>query len=249
MIRYTKKFIRIVECWDGEVPDSNGADLTRRFQQRQPLEGMLCREFYTVLIDLTQNTEQIFANMKRGTRYEIRRAVTRDQFVYRHNDVGELDEFCAYADTFLAERKQPALNRRWLELLAEAELLRLTRMDDEFGKPLVWHAYHVSRHRATLLYSASLFRLFTTQEFRAQVGRANRFHHWQDMLRFKETGIATYDFGGWYEGTKDLERLRINKFKEQFGGEIVRNYICEQALTLKGALFLRLRSSLLGNAI
>ena len=69
------------------------------------------------------------------------------------------------------------------------------------------------------------------------------------MVRFKSAGISTYDFGGWYEGTTDHERLRINKFKEQFGGEIVKNYICEQALTLKGALFLRIRSSLLGNAI
>ena len=65
----------------------------------------------------------------------------------------------------------------------------------------------------------------------------------------KSAGISTYDFGGWYDGTTDQERLSINKFKEQFGGQVVKNYICEQALTLKGALFLRLRTSLLGNAI
>lgn len=252
MIAYQKKFIRIVECWNGEDVEAIGADLKRRFQQTQPLSGMLCREFYTVLIDLTRDSEVLFANMKRGTRYEITRAQTRDDFVYGcwdGNDARVLDEFCECAEEFLKQKRQPKLDRNWLSLLAAAGLLELTHISDELGTKLVWHAYHRSRQRATLLYSVSFFRNNPSLEFRNKVGRANRYHHWQDMLRFKSDGLATYDFGGWYDGTKDLERLRINKFKEQFGGEIVKNYICEQALTLKGALFLRLRTRLLGDAI
>lgn len=252
MIFYQKKFIRIVECWDGEEPEAGGADLTRRFQQAQAISGMLCREFFTVLIDLKRDPETIFANMKHGTRYEIRRAQNQDNLVYRYwngSDSRVFEEFCDYAAAFLLQRKQPKLDRTWLSLLAEAGLLELSHTNDANGEKLVWHAYHRSSQRATLLYSASFFQNNPGVQFRQKLGRANRLHHWQDILHFKDTGISTYDFGGWYDGTTDQERLRINKFKEQFGGEVVKNYICEQALTWKGALFLRLRTKLLGNAI
>lgn len=252
MIAYQKKFIRIVECWNGEDVEAKGADLKRRFQQAQPINGMLCREFFTVLIDLTRDPETLFAQMKRGTRYEITRARTRDDLVYdcwNGNDASVFEEFCEYAGVVLTQKGQPKPDRNWLSLLAKAGLLELTHASDGAGTKLVWHAYHRSAHRVTLLYSASSFRNNPSLEFRNLVGRANRYQHWQDMLRFKDAGITTYDFGGWYDGTTDIERLRINKFKEQFGGEIVKNYICEQALTLKGALFLRIRTRLLGEAI
>ncbi|MCU1266345.1 MAG: uncharacterized protein JWM21_2663 [Acidobacteria bacterium] len=252
MIAYRKKFIRIVECWNGEDIETPGADLKRRFQQTHPLSGTLAREFYTVLVDLTRNSETIFSNMKRGTRYEITRAQARDDLSYGCWDGNEtkiLEEFSDSAKEFLTQKGQPALDRRWLALLAGAGLLELTHISDRQGAKLVWHAYHRSRQRATLLYSVSFFRHNPSLQFRQMVGRANRYHHWQDMLHFKNAGISTYDFGGWYDGTKDLERLAINKFKEQFGGEVVKNYICEEALTLKGTLFLRLRTRLLGKAI
>ena len=252
MIAYQKRFIRIVEGWNGEDVEAKGADLKRRFQQTHPLGGMLSREFYTVLIDLTRDSEILFANMKRGTRYEITRAQTRDEVIYgcwNGSDTLVFEEFCAYAAEFLNEKRQPQLDRKWLSLLAAAGLLELTHISDGTGAKLVWHAYHRSKQRATLLYSASFFRNNPSPEFRTAVGRANRYHHWQDMLRFKNADISTYDFGGWYDGNKDPERLRINKFKEQFGGEVVKNYICEQALTWKGALFLWVRAKLLGNAI
>jgi hypothetical protein len=252
MISYQKKFIRIVECWNGETPVTTGADLVRHFQQTEPLNGMLSREFYTLLVDLNQTPEAIFEKMKRGTRYEIRRAQAADNLSHRYwhgPDQEIFAEFCNYANEFLVERQQPFLDREWLALLAKAGLLELTRIDDQKGECLTWHAYHRGSTRVTLLYSASLFRKNPDGDFRNLVGRANRLHHWLDMLHFKEAGIETYDFGGWYQGLTNEERLRINKFKEQFGGEIVKNYICERALTLKGALFLKMRTTLLGDAI
>src|SRR6266404_3528383 len=104
MIAYQKKFIRIVECWNGEDADAQGADLVRRFQQPQLLRGMFCREFYTVLIDLRRDQEALFASMKRGTRYEIRRAGERDDLEYgcwNANNAHALNEFFGYCDEFL----------------------------------------------------------------------------------------------------------------------------------------------------
>jgi hypothetical protein len=252
MIVYQKKFIRIAECWIGEDPDASGVDLLRCFQQPQPVKNMFCRDFYTILLDLTQDNDALLAKMTRDTRYEIRRAAARDQFVYDYWDgrvPQVIEEFSAYFDRFATQKKQPKLNRPWLSRLAEAGALTISRIAETSGETLVWHGYHRGRDRVTLLYSASLFRSNPTSAYRNRVGRANRFQHWQDMLRFKNEGLSTYDFGGWYEKDKDQERLRINKFKEEFGGEVVRNYICERALTRKGRLFLLVRKLLLGNAI
>jgi len=38
------------------------------------------------------------------------------------------------------------------------------------------------------------------------------------MCTLKEAGVVTYDLGGWYSGHNDPEKLRINAFKEGFGG-------------------------------
>jgi lipid II:glycine glycyltransferase (peptidoglycan interpeptide bridge formation enzyme) len=72
------------------------------------------------------------------------------------------------------------------------------------------------------------------------LGRANRYHHWEDMLRFKKSGISVYDFGGWYVGDTDQEKLRINDFKNKFGGQIVKNFNCNYCINIKGSLYLHL---------
>jgi hypothetical protein len=252
MIVYQKKFLRIAEYWNGEEPNMPGVDLVRRFQQSQPIDGMLCREFYTILLDLKLDDEELLARMKRDTRYEVKRAASKDQLVYDCLDGRDrqvFQQFCDYYDDFATQKAQPKLNRTWLSLLAESGALTLSRVSDSTREVLVWHGYHRSNTRATLLYSASLFRKSESSELRNKVGRANRFQHWRDMQRFKAEGISVYDFGGWYEGGSDLERLRINTFKEEFGGEIVKNYICERAVTAKAKLFLGVRRLLLGNAI
>ena len=250
MILYRNKLIRILECWNEEKPDLQDADLIRRFQQSRPIDGMYCRDFYTILINLHQVESVLLGRIKKDTRYEIKRAAS-EGFVYEMapgNDSVVFNEFCDFYDEFAAHISQPKLRRAWLRLLAASDTLQLSKIAEPAGPILVWHAYHRTKTRVTLLHSASLIPAGATSAWRNKIGRANRFQHWQDMLRFKDE-ISLYDFGGWYEGKTDQKRLQINRFKEEFGGEIVRNYICERALTWKGAAFLRLRQLLLGNAI
>jgi hypothetical protein len=252
MIVYQKKLLRIAEYWSGEEPQFAGVDLVRCFQQPRPVEEMLCREFYTIFLDLKLNLEGLWSGIKRGTRYEIRRAGNRDQLMYdcrNGSDEKALRQFSDYYDAFAIRKVQPKLDRAWLSLLARNGSLSLSQVSDSAGETLVWHCYHRSPHRATLFYSASLFRNVDSSSMRNMIGRANRFQHWQDIQKFKTEGVPLYDFGGWYHGKGDLERLRINKFKEEFGGEVVKNYICERALTTKAKLFLGVRRLVLGEAI
>ena len=211
---------------------------------------MVCREFFTILIDLGQSEEQIFERIKKDTRFEIRRAATKDNVSCEAPAAEEriLGEFCDYYDRFAAAKSQPRVDRRWLSLLASADSLRLSRVCERPGEVLVWHAYHCANRRATLLNSASHYRAEDSNR-RSLVSRANRLLHWRDMQHFRNEGFATYDLGGWYEGNTNQQRLAINRFKEEFGGEVVKNFICERALTVKARLFLRVRQLLLGNAI
>jgi len=78
------------------------------------------------------------------------------------------------------------------------------------------------------------------------IGRANCFHTWHDILRFQRQGIETYDFGGWYGGTENAEKLRINRFKESFGGKVVPEFNYEVGVTIAGRLALALKAIVFG---
>ncbi len=251
MIVQKKKSLRIAEFWADERAESVHVDLVRWFQQPEALPEMFCRKFFTILIDLTRDEEQIFAAIKKDTRYEIRRAESKDNLTCEMliPDADALSAFCDYYDHFARQKAQALIDRSWLKLLMDAEALRLSRIRNAEGDNLVWHSYHWANRRATLLNSASLFRESDDAARRQLIGRANRLLHWQDMLSFKAAGAERYDLGGWYDGSTNEQRLKINHFKEEFGGEVVKNYICEQATTLRGRLFLAARRFMLGNAI
>src|SRR5882672_5383895 len=130
MIIYRNKLIRVLECWGEEAPPLQAVDLVRRFQQTQPLDGMFCRPFYTILINLQQDETVLHARIKRDTRYEIRRGI-RDGFAYELNDGKDpvvFREFCAFYDHFAARTNQPKLRRAWLQLLAASDSLRFSRV-------------------------------------------------------------------------------------------------------------------------
>ncbi len=79
------------------------------------------------------------------------------------------------------------------------------------------------------------------------LGRANRYHRWQDILKFKSLGVLTYDLGGLYTNPTSQHLLNINKFKDEFGGERVRQFNWRYGITIKGKLFLLLRKMLISS--
>jgi hypothetical protein len=253
MIVYRKKTLRVAEYWFGETPGAADADLVRCYQRTDPdRTALCCREFFTILLDLRRPAEALFAAFKKATRYEVRRAEERDGLAWEGWDARErrpLEEFCAYYRTFAERQGLPLPYAPWLAALARTGGLELSRVRPGAGDTLGWHAYYRSHGRVVLLLAASLFRGAADPARRALAGRANRWHHWQSLRWFQTRGESVYDLGGWYAGREDRQRLRINRFKEQFGGEVVKNYICEYGPTLKGRLFLRLRRWLTGDRI
>jgi hypothetical protein len=247
MIIYRKAGLRILETWFDERVDGIPADIVRHFQYPAIVSGAQCRPFHTILVDLSRESDLVLAAMKRETRYEIRRAEEKDSLTHEmwiSADADRLERFLSFHDTYAAREGLPKVRSRRLRHFLAAGALSLSAVRSDSEDAIVWHAYYKTHNRVRLLYSASRGREWPPTR-RAMVGRANRYHHWRDMLDFKANGVRTYDFGGWYDGIANSKLLSVNKFKEGFGGQIVLDYNCFQGLTILGKtaawLYARLR--------
>lgn len=106
---------------------------------------------------------------------------------------GKLDEFRAFFDAFARQKSRAPSDHRWLVAACKARQLTLTSASQN-GEALVWHAYVMCGKTATLQYTCSCFRN-RESDYRALVGRVNRWLHWRDMLRFEEMGMEHYGWG------------------------------------------------------
>jgi lipid II:glycine glycyltransferase (peptidoglycan interpeptide bridge formation enzyme) len=61
--------------------------------------------------------------------------------------------------------------------------------------------------------------------------------HWEDILYFKANGFKVYDLGGVSMDTTNQDRQAINKFKECFGGILVKEYNSLIPVSPKGYLY------------
>lgn len=242
MITYKSRFLRRGEVWFDDEPTDNGrpVDWILYNLRSRPIAGGQSRSFYTLVIDLTQSEEQLRAQLSDDTAYKIRRSRDRDKIVcerYDPRDPSVLDRFEQMYTAFAAMKKMPALNRARLENLAAAGVLDLSAAKDPQGNILVYHANYCDGRRATQLELPSLYRALPQSAARNFSGRANRYLTWSNILRYKAQGLKLFDFGGWHLGT-DPDMLSINDFKRGFGGQVAREYQCEQILTLRGRVVL-----------
>jgi hypothetical protein len=250
---YRKAHLKVAEIFDGtDMFNRKGADavdiVRYRFRAR-PVPGSLCAECYTLWLNLENDPKYLLANMSRATRWQIRRA-ERERLCYEFTSTPTrswIVQFFDFYELFVKSKKLKwsVDRRRFLAILSQ-NALDLSRVSSPEGRVLVWHAHLRSGRYVSLDSSASLFRR-EVRSMAAYIGRANRLHHWLDVLRFRDEGFAIYDFGGWYAGRQNEELLRINRFKESFGGKVVFHYKCDQGLTRKGALALWLMRSFLQN--
>ena len=241
MIVSQGRFCRVATVYFEEEPVPVDADIVHYIQRSSPVPGSVHSVFCTIVLNLGRDPDSLLANMHRNTRNEIRHGIRKG---LRHsawsNNPAILEHACDFYDRFASLKGLPPAGRRYLRLLLEAGQLDLSVVRDG-ERELVWHAYYRTPERVLNLISASLFMAHADATERALIGIANRYHTWMDMLMYKHAGIAIFDQGGWYDGTTDQEKLRINNFKERFGGTIVRNFDCHRAITRKGARMLQVR--------
>ena len=176
--------------------------------------GFIKEPFYTFVVDLTQNIDDIFSNIKKNTKYEIKRA-SRDGIKFElHNSI---EYFVDYYNKFASTKNLSALNIDNIEVFKENILV--TKATNEDGEIYVMHSYIYDKEikNVRLFHSASFYES-DDKKIRNLIGMANRFLHFEDMKYFKENGFEIYDFGGYAYNTIDKHLQNINDFKAAFGG-------------------------------
>jgi hypothetical protein len=244
VIRIKGRGVIYGEVWfDEELPRDAGVDVVLYRKKASPIAGARTAPFLSMVTDLTVTEDAITGRFGKDCRYKIRRAEARDglKMEWISDPEARLDEFREFYDAFASEKSIWLSDRRWLEAACEARQLVITSASKE-GDALVWHAYLVCGKSAWLQYTASCFRRMDS-DYRALVGRANRWLHWREMLLFKEKGMERYDWGGLFEDESVPGNAGINNFKRDFGGQQVRTYDCTVPVTLRGRVWLGLRDA------
>jgi len=241
IIVHKSAIVTIGDTWYESSTGGAHVDLLARYQSATPAHSIWSGEFYTIEVDMTKDEDEIFSSFGKTNRYKISRAEKRDNLLYQwwHQDAENvLDEFVDFFASFARGVGLQVPRIEWLRDYARAGVLDISRVCDAKGLTLCWHTHYRGDQRARLFHSASSFRDYADPAMRSLTGRANRYHHWRDMLRFKDAGLTSYDFGGWYEGNSDPERLRIISFKEEFGGHLVKTFNSIEPVTLLGRAYL-----------
>ena len=232
MIYYKKKlFNNIAEIWynSNEIPDKKVDVLRYKFVENVKKNNFSLEELYTILIDLNSNEDILFSNLRKNTRYEINRAINKDNINcetlldINNTDLSGINKFIDYYNNFAISKERSKIDYEELEkfIITKNICIRYAISNNNI---LTMHSYIISDNTARLNQSCSLFRNLSSIEDKNLIARANRLLHWDDILYFKNLGLSLYDLGGWYNGKTNTEQLLINKFKESFGGTIKREY-------------------------
>jgi lipid II:glycine glycyltransferase (peptidoglycan interpeptide bridge formation enzyme) len=172
----------------------------------------------TMLIDLEPDLDDLLASMKQKTRYNIRLA-ERKGVTIRKGDQADLSAlYQMYAETSIRDgfviREEEYYRSVWSTFIQAglAEAL-IAEVEGEMSAALVifrfarkaWYLYGMSRtkHRDKM---------------------PNHLLQWEAMRRAKENGCTIYDLWGApdvFDGSDPL--LGVYRFKEGFGGQVVRH--------------------------
>ena len=245
MIRIQGRTVRYGELWlDEPRPADPGVDVLVYRYCSAPIADAHNSPLHSLRTDLTPPDRDIFARFDETCRRQIRRADRVDalEYVPSAEPAADLEEFAGFYDVFARQKGLWPADRHWLTRAAEAGQLALSRVVRN-GETLVWHAHLLAGSSAQLAHSASWYRE-ADGDHRSLVARANRWLHWQDMLAFKAAELRYYDWGGMFPDESTAERAGINRFKRTFGGTAVLTYEGSVPVTLRGRVWLTVRTAL-----
>jgi hypothetical protein len=175
------------------------------------------QSFRTSLIDLTRGKDELFNDLNRTSRTQVRRVERMGgRIEVRRND-GVDSDFLAVYNEFVGVKRHS-------ERLSSGRLQQLKPFADIFisyfeGRPLCAHAYiRDQKLRRVGLMLAGSTRL-TGTDAPVFVGSVNRWLHWYEMQLYKSEGIEIYDLGG--IGNSTPEKEAIARFKLSLGGKQV----------------------------
>lgn len=242
MITYKNKYLSFGMLFYDEIGEKNKTvDIVKEIEFSKP--SFYSTKFTTIQIDLLQDCDVIFIGFEKNTRYEINRALKKDEIIINELDPNlEKEIFYNMYTDFSKIKNLKDINHDEIDLLINAGCFRIRLAYDKDKNPLVCHTYIIANKKARLAHSISFFRNELNNEDKKLIGRANRLLHWEDIKLFKDEGFYIYDLGGISTDENNIETQSINKFKKSFGGFTVVNHNSLIPTSIKGFVFILYRS-------
>lgn len=247
LIQWKKSIFEINEIY-GTIDGSRSipqADVHAFFQQDKLIDAskwnVLHKETRTLCINLKKSIEQLRKELNKSTRYQINKA-ERDELttqVISDPQVEDIEGFKAFFNPYAMEKGIELFQDNRIKGMLHSGMLIITNVFHKNGQKLAGHLYIVDGKRANMFYSCSV-RFTSTEIPKNEVGRANRYLHWHDILFFKNENYQVYDFYGISVDEENIDQQNINQFKKSFGGEEVIEYRRFIPQTLKGNLLILL---------
>lgn len=222
MIEINKKVMifRTKEFWFCDEPfDVKNCDNVsfRACKKKLDAPGFKRKEFTTLVIDLSQDLENIWKNMDSSScRYVIKKA-EKGGIKIKLNQRRE--DFYRLNKQFKTSKGLGARNTDSLGFIERYGTL----FTAEFQKEMIAGCLFLEdKNNIRWLLGASK-RLNNIKSKLS--GDANRLLLWEAIKYAKEKGIKEFDFGGYYTGEKkDEQKEKINFFKKGFGGKLITHY-------------------------
>ena len=252
IVQWKKYIFKINEIYGSPIIKKGApkADVHAYFQQSKFIKSKLKYSIYkrvkTLCIDLNKTEEELKKEMNKTTRYQINKA-GRDNLSVEHiikPTNKDVQEFIVFFNPFAKEKGIELCLEDKIQSLKANDHLLISNVYHKDGRKLGSHLYMVDGIRATMLYSCS-GRFTETDIPPIQIGRANRFLHWQDLLFLKAENYKVYDFLGLSIDKKNKAQQNINDFKRGFGGYEEIGYQSVVPKTIKGMLMILLLKILL----
>lgn len=223
-IRYKRGIFSVNDCFLN-AEKNEAADINYFIQVPDNYKNAL-NEFYTLLIDLSLSKEEIFQEIYHRTRDEINSFIINQKFEHKVMSAlsePELKVFIRLYNEFAKTKGLKKLEEYRILNYNREKILAVSyiRQGEDF---LAINFYRATRQRASNLYTFSLKYKYENKYSASHLGRAHRALHWLDIDYFKESRAGYYDFCGWYNGIDDVALLNINKFKEQFAGNKIKEF-------------------------
>ena len=177
-----------------------------------PTQSFYKEEFHTLLTNLRLSEEELFRKCSATVRNEIKRA-EREGGTFSYNT--SIENFIPFYNNFARIKGLEVIKESQMKAYGKHLIITEATFNN---KVLASHSYIIDEElRRVRLYQSATQR-FSKELDHNLIGRANKFLHYKDMLKFKELNYSVYDWGGIAHDTMDSNLIGINKFKKSFGG-------------------------------
>ncbi|ETT85283.1 MULTISPECIES: hypothetical protein [unclassified Viridibacillus] len=199
------------------------------------------QQFETLYIDLTKSEQELFENLHRTNRKQIKKAegyhfqieVLEEPSIM---DIKAFQKFYNLFSAFVNTYSCNSFHVNTMNKLKDKNALVITKVLNEANEVLCYRVYISDDNIAFCLYSASHFRMKEKTEEKRLLSEANRYLIWRNILYFKSRNHTIFDMGGL------TKNPNIRSFKMEFGGEIAHVYSGYEANSKIGQFILWLRA-------